>query len=112
MTDDRVALILVDYPRQLRLKILGHAEVFEGELAKEWIKKVRDRRYKATVERVFVIKVEAFDWNCQQHIVPRFTETEIRDVLEPIEKQMQQLQEDNERLREQLAQVSKKNGER
>jgi hypothetical protein len=108
MTDDRVALIFVDYPRQLRLKILGHVEIFEGEQAKEWIEKVRDRGYKATIERVFVIKVEAFDWNCQQHIIPRFSEEEIRDALEPLERQMYQLQEDNKKLREQVAQLSKK----
>jgi len=108
MTDDRVALIFVDYPRQLRLKILGHAEIFEGEEAKEWIEKVRDRGYKATIERVFVIRVEAFDWNCQQHIVPRFSEEEIRNVLEPFERQMNQLQDDNEKLRAQVAQLSKK----
>jgi uncharacterized protein len=74
MTDDRVALILVDYPRQLRLKVLGHAQIFEGEQAKEWIEKVRDPDYKAIVERVFVIRIEAFDWNCQQHIINRSPE--------------------------------------
>jgi hypothetical protein len=57
---------------------------------------------------VFVIKVEAFDWNCQQYIVPRFSEEEIRDALEPLERQMDQLQEDNKTLREQVAQLSKK----
>jgi predicted pyridoxine 5'-phosphate oxidase superfamily flavin-nucleotide-binding protein len=111
MTNDRVAIILVDYPRQLRLKILGHVEIFEGERAKEWLAKVRDPEYKATTERVYVIRVEAFDWNCQQHIVPRFSEEEIRDVLEPVERQMRELQEENKKLREQLAQV-KKSGER
>jgi predicted pyridoxine 5'-phosphate oxidase superfamily flavin-nucleotide-binding protein len=111
MTNDRVALILVDYPRQLRLKILGHVEIFEGERVKEWLAKVRDPEYKATTERVYVIRVEAFDWNCQQHIIPRFSEEEIRDVLEPVEKQMQGLQEENKKLREQLAQISKKSGE-
>src|SRR5437764_11902956 len=30
MTDDRVALILLDYPRQLRLKIVGHSKIVEG----------------------------------------------------------------------------------
>ena len=111
MTNDRVAIILVDYPRRLRLKILGHVEIFEGERAKEWLAKVRDPEYKATTERVYVIRVEAFDWNCQQHIVPRFSEEEIRDVLEPVERQMRELQEENKKLREQLAQV-KKSGER
>ncbi len=32
---------------------------------------------------MFVIHVEAFDWNCQQHITPRFTEKQIRSVLAP-----------------------------
>src|SRR5580692_9801377 len=88
MTDDRVALILVDYPRQLRLKILGHVQIFEGEQGKEWIEKTRDPDYKATIERVFVIRLEAFDWNCQQHIIPRFTENEIKEALAPFEKRM------------------------
>ena len=78
MTDNRVALILVDYPRQLRLKILGRVEVLEGEKANELLAKVRDPDYQATTERVYVIRIEAFDWNCQQHIIPRFTEEEIR----------------------------------
>lgn len=98
-TDNRVALIVVDYPRQLRLKLLGRVEIFEGEKATDWLTKVRDLEYRAVTERVYVIRVEAFDWNCQQHIVPRYTEEEIRDVLEPIEKQMQGLQRDNEVLR-------------
>jgi predicted pyridoxine 5'-phosphate oxidase superfamily flavin-nucleotide-binding protein len=100
LTDNRVALIVVDYPRQLRLKLLGRAEIFEGEKAKEWLPKVRDPEYRAVTERVYVIRIEAFDWNCQQHIIPRYTEEEIRDVLEPIEKQMQKLQIENEELRQ------------
>jgi len=107
MTDSRVALILVDFPRQLRLKILGRAEIFEGEKANEWFAKVRDPEYKATTERVFVIHVEAFDWNCSRNIVPRFTEEEIREALKPMEKQMQKLARENENLRERLAQLSK-----
>ena len=103
MKDNRVALILMDYPRQLRLKILGRAEIFEGDEAKDWLSKVRDPEYKAVTERVYVIRIEAFDWNCQQHITPRFTVEEIRSVLEPIEKQMQELHQENEQLRETLA---------
>lgn len=109
VTDNRVALIFVDYPRQLRLKILGRVEIFEGEPAKDWIKKVRDPEYKAVVERVYVIRVEAFDWNCQQHIIPRYTAEEIREALAPAEKRMQELEEENERLRKELGQVSEKN---
>jgi hypothetical protein len=105
MTDNRVALMLVDYPGQARLKILGRAEIHEGGDARAWIERVRDPGYKAVIERVFVIRVEAFDWNCPQHITPRFTEDQIREVLAPIEARMRELQQHNERLRAELARL-------
>jgi uncharacterized protein len=107
MTDDRAALILIDYPRQLRLKILGRAQIFEGEQAKEWMQKVRDPKYKAVAERVFVIRIEAFDWNCPQHIMPRYTQEEIREALTPIEERMQELEQDNEKLRAEVARLGR-----
>jgi len=112
LTDGRVAIIMVDYPRQLRLKILGHVEIFEGEKAKEWLEKVRDPEYKAATERVYVIRVEAFDWNCPQHIVPRYTEEEIREVLTPVEKHTRELEVENEKLRKEVARLSGKNPDR
>jgi len=102
-TDNRVALILVDYPSQQRLKILGNAEIFEGMQAREWIERLREPGYKASVERAFVIRVEAFDWNCPQHITPRFTAEQIQEVLAPFEHQMQDLEQENKRLRGALA---------
>ncbi len=103
MTDDRVAIIVVDYPRQTRFKILGRVTIVEGAEAGNWIGKVSDPGYKATVERVFVIHVEAFDWNCPQHITPRFTEDQIREALRPIDERMQLLEQENQRLRNELA---------
>ena len=110
MSDGRVALILMDYPRQLRLKILGRVEILEGEQAKDWIVKVADPEYAATVERVYVIRVEAFDWNCQQHIIPRYTAEEIREALAPAEKRMHELEQENEKLRHELSQANKNSG--
>jgi len=98
-TDDRVALILVDYPRQARLKIIGHVKIFEGADAADWIDRLRDPGYDAVVERVYVIHIDAFDWNCQQHITPRFTKEQIRDALAPIEERLHQLEEENAQLR-------------
>ena len=94
-SDNRVALILVDYPRQARLKILGRAEIFEGAGAGEWIEKLRVLGYEAVVERAYVIHVEAFDWNCQQHITPRFTVEQIREELAPFEKRLAELERDS-----------------
>ena len=80
-TNDRVALFLMDYPHQARLKIIGHARVVEGD--KELEAKVRVEGYRAKVERVVTIEVTAFDWNCSQHITPRWTEEEIAGATGP-----------------------------
>jgi predicted pyridoxine 5'-phosphate oxidase superfamily flavin-nucleotide-binding protein len=99
LTDDRVALIMVDYPAQARLKILGHVEVFERDAAPEWIERVRVAGYRAVVERAFVIHVAAFDWNCPQHITPRYTAEEIQDVVRPLEERLRALERENASLR-------------
>jgi len=99
-TDDRVALILVDYPRQARLKILGRTEILEGESAKAWLERLRDPGYKAVAERVYVIRMEAFDWNCPQHITPRFTTEQIQDALASFERRVADLELENQQLRE------------
>ena len=77
-TNDRVALFLMDYPNQTRLKIIGHARIVEPgtDLALE--AKVRPENYVAKVERYVVITVTAYDWNCSQHITPRWTAEEIQ----------------------------------
>jgi predicted pyridoxine 5'-phosphate oxidase superfamily flavin-nucleotide-binding protein len=105
LTDDRVAIIMIDYPRQARLKILGRIETLEGEKAEGWLDKVRMRGEKTPIERVFVIHVEAYDWNCPQHITPRYTVEELRDGMKDVEKRMQALEQENDSLRKQLAAV-------
>jgi hypothetical protein len=94
-----VALIMVDYPGQARLKILGHAQIFEGDAAREWMERLREPGSKDVIERVYVIRVEGFDWNCPQHITPRFTEEQIREALAPFELRVEQLERENEKLR-------------
>lgn len=105
MTDDRVALILVDYPRQARLKFLGHVKILEGDDAQECIGKINGPAYDAVVERVFLIRMDAFDWNCRQHITPRFTEEQIRGALQPIEERLQALEKENRKLQGEIAQL-------
>jgi len=79
MSDDRVSLFLVDYPNRQRLKILGHARLVDAAREPELIGRLRDA-YDAKVERGMVIAIEGFDWNCSQHITPRFTEAELSDL--------------------------------
>ncbi len=98
-SDDRVALIMVDYPGQTRLKILGRAGIFEGARAQDWLGRLRDTTDKSVIERAYVIRFEAFDWNCPQHITPRFTEEQIREALAPFERRQEELVRENEKLR-------------
>lgn len=77
--DERVALILVDYPRQRRLKILGRVRVVDAaEAGGGLLARLAPAQYGAAVERLLLIQIEAFDWNCSQHITPRYTESEWR----------------------------------
>jgi predicted pyridoxine 5'-phosphate oxidase superfamily flavin-nucleotide-binding protein len=80
LKDDRVALILVDYPNRTRLKLLGHARIV-GADEPELLAALHMPAYRARVERGFIIKVAAYDWNCPQHITPRYTQSEIESVV-------------------------------
>jgi predicted pyridoxine 5'-phosphate oxidase superfamily flavin-nucleotide-binding protein len=105
LTDNRVALILIDYPQRARLKILGRVEIFEGDKAGDLIERARMPGYKASIERVFVIHVEAYDWNCPQHITPRYTTEEIREAVRASEERLHSAELENEQLRKELAQL-------
>ncbi len=74
--DGRVALILMDYANRRRLKILGRARLVDAGDDPALVAKLEDPSYRAHVERAVVIAIEAFDWNCPQHITPRYTEAE------------------------------------
>jgi predicted pyridoxine 5'-phosphate oxidase superfamily flavin-nucleotide-binding protein len=75
---DRVALFLMDYPQQARLKIIGRARVLEPGADPELERIVKTPAYAAKLERIVVISVTAYDWNCSQHIIPRWTAEELR----------------------------------
>ena len=98
--NDRVALFLMDYPTQSRLKILGRVEMREETReAEDWIAKLRVPAEPTPPERAFVIHVEAFDWNCQQHITPRYTQEEVAELVAPMRRRMEALEREVARLR-------------
>lgn len=82
--DERISMILMDYPQRRRLKLWGRARIVHENEQPDIIAAVEDTAYRARIERAIVISVEAFDWNCPQHITPRFSEDEIRAQIEPI----------------------------
>jgi hypothetical protein len=91
--NDRVALILVDYVNRRRLKILGHARVAAAAADPGLMESLRDSGHSARVERGIEIRVEAFDWNCPQHLTPRYSEEELGPYLEPMKARIRELEE-------------------
>jgi uncharacterized protein len=100
--DDRVALIILDYAQRRRLKIFGHARVVTVADDAALVESFADPGYDAEVQRAVLVTVEAFDWNCQQHITPRFSAAELEPHLAPLRRQLADLQAENARLREGL----------
>lgn len=90
--NDRVALILMDYANQRRLKIWARARIVHQEDDPEMLARLEDPNYRAPVERAVVMTVEAVDWNCPKHITPRFTDDEIGDVVGPLQKRIAELE--------------------
>jgi predicted pyridoxine 5'-phosphate oxidase superfamily flavin-nucleotide-binding protein len=104
--DDRVALILVDYPRRARLKILGHMSTRDLKSEPKLAEQLVVPGYKARPERAFILQLEAFDWNCPQHITPRFTQGEIEAAVLPLQQRLAALEAENGELRRQIAEHS------
>ena len=103
--DDRVSLILMDYPNRRRLKIWGRARFVDAETDPDLIDTLHVTGYRAKPERAVLITVEALDWNCPQHIPQRFTAEELEAVLGPIREEIAALKAENERLRQQSSET-------
>lgn len=97
--NDRVSLLFMDYPGKARLKVSGRARLTGKEDA-ETLSRLEIDHYRARVEHGIIIDVEAFDWNCPQHISPRYTQPEV-DAM--IAARVKELLAENNRLRSELA---------
>ena len=89
--DGRVALFLMDYANRRRMKILGRARVVDARQQPDRVAALLVEAG-ARVERIGEIEVLSFDWNCPQHITPRFTAEEVACVVEPLQREIAQLQ--------------------
>lgn len=90
--NDRVALFLMDYPRRERLKILGHARVEDARRDPGLVAQVAGPGSQDDVERVFVVDVLSFDWNCPRHITPRHSDAEVESVVAPLRRRIAELE--------------------
>jgi len=97
--DDRVAMILVDYPNRRRLKVWGHARIVEAADDPALVARLHDESYKARPERAVVITVAALDWNCPQHIPERYTLEELEPALSQLRSELHRLRAENAALK-------------
>jgi uncharacterized protein len=93
----------MDYAHRARLKIYAHVETLALDDDLALTKMVTDAGYKAKLERIFRLRLKTFDWNCPQHITPRFTEQEVAEGIQPLRDRLDQLERENADLRTRLA---------
>jgi predicted pyridoxine 5'-phosphate oxidase superfamily flavin-nucleotide-binding protein len=101
-TNNNVALIMMDYPARARLKIFARTEIIELKDNPELLDSFDLGEYQYRPERIMLFHIEAYDWNCPQHITPRFTVGEIEKALKPQLEKITQLEEENQLLKQKL----------
>ncbi|MBL4597524.1 MAG: pyridoxamine 5'-phosphate oxidase family protein [Rhizobiaceae bacterium] len=97
--NDRVSLILMDYPNRRRLKIWGRVKLVGRSEDPDLVSSLQIEGYRALPERAVVITIEAFDWNCPQHIPQRLTAQEMEPLLSQMRNQIAELTEENAELK-------------
>jgi uncharacterized protein len=95
--NDRAHIFVPHFATQQRLKLWGRARVIEGDV--ELMERLVDPAYKARPERAIVFTLEAWDINCRQHIVPRFSEAEIAPAVDKLVQRIKELEAEVVRLR-------------
>jgi hypothetical protein len=99
----RVALILMDYPARRRLKLYARIEARDLAADPALADKLTLPGYCGMPERAFLLHLAAFDWNCPQHITPRYSEREVAEAAAPLRARLAELETENQALRDALA---------
>ena len=95
--NDRAHIFILHFATRQRIKLWGRARVVEGDL--ELMERLVDPRYKARPERAIVFTLEAWDVNCQHHILPRYSEAEIAPAVDRLGLRIKELEEEVARLK-------------
>jgi uncharacterized protein len=101
--DNRLSMILMDYPNRRRLKVLGKVSFVAVEDDPDLVQSLCIEGYRGRAERAVIITLQAFDWNCPQHIPQRFTAKEFAPVMETLTHENAVLAKENARLQAILA---------
>lgn len=106
-TNPNVALIMISYPHRARLKIYAKAQIVKLAEDRELFARIDPPDYKHRAERIFKLVVQAYDWNCPQHITPRYTIEEIERAFIPQQQELADLQAENSKLRSEIESLKK-----
>ena len=98
----KVSLILVSYPLRARMKIYAEAEIVEINEDHNLYNFLRPQDYKFKPERMIIFHIKAYDWNCPQHITPKFSVAEMQEIFEPQKQYINKLEQENEALKKKL----------
>jgi len=99
----KVSLILVSYPMKARMKIYAEAEIVEVSENLSLYNFLKPEDYKFKPERLMLFHIKAYDWNCPQHITPRYSPADIEKITEAKDQYIQQLEQEVEVLRAKLS---------
>jgi len=103
--DDRACLFLMDYTHRARLKIYVRIETLGALDDPGLTALVTEPGHGAKIERIFRVHLESFDWNCPQHITPRFTEAQVDAAVAPLRAELARLEQENSALQKRLAEA-------
>ena len=95
--NDRAHIFIPHFATQQRLKLWGRARVIEDDLA--LMERLIDPSYKAKPQRAIAFRIEAWDINCRQHIVARYSEAEIAPAVNQLTQRIKELEEEVARLK-------------
>lgn len=100
--DDRVALIMLDYPSRTRLKLYGHATYHPFPSA-DLLAALQGQDLRA--DGAVTVVVVSYDWNCPKYITPRFTADQVRIVTDPLQARIEELEASVEELEAERARL-------
>jgi len=101
-TNSHVAVIMISYPHRARLKLYAEAKTVSLEEDPELFARIDPASYKHRPERMIILTVKAFDWNCPQHIIPRYTSEEVEQGMSAQYRHFAMVEEENKRLKSEL----------
>ena len=90
--NSKASLFFMDYVNRARLKLLGRIRAAALDEAPQVLAALTDPKLRARAERLLIVKVEAFDWNCPQYIEPRFTAADIAPALTRLQNRIDDLE--------------------